>query len=526
MSLTVGAEFAGYGGAELGLSQVLDLEPLWFVEFDEAPSRVLAHHWPDAPNYGDITAVDWSEVERPNIITGGSPCQDLSQAGARKGMTDGTRSNLWVSMRESIAVLRPDLFVWENVRGAFSAEADSALEPCSGCLGGGGDEPSLRALGRVLGDVSDLGYDAWWYGLPASACGAAHPRFRVFVFGVPADSALNTWRLLNGNLRSPGDAYRAGREKLGRPVAVRPEHAAAERSSVAAGLTLLPTPVADNSRGLPSSGTDYASLANVAVSLLPTPRAQARDSIYAREDHHNNLEEILGYIIEGRHDEIAREPVSYCPVCGEPIDYCLGHGPIADPDSLALLPTPAVNDMGEGKTVEWWDEWAPRQKSSTGRKAVHGKSLAIEAQRLLPTPVVTDHRAGGAPEGNKYRGTPLTDATVRQPDRWGQYAAAIARAEHVFGRPAPDPTEAGANGNPRLSPAFVEWLMGLPEGHVTDPAIWSGWTDKKGKPRTASAIRNAQLKMCGNGIVPAQIAAAFRLFWEDFTAHMTEAVAS
>ena len=394
MSLTVGAEFAGYGGAELGLSQVLDLEPLWFVEFDEAPSRVLAHHWPDAPNYGDITAVDWSEVERPNIITGGSPCQDLSQAGARKGMADGTRSNLWVSMRESIAVLRPDLFVWENVRGAFSAEADSALEPCSGCLGGGGDEPSLRALGRVLGDVSDLGYDAWWYGLPASACGAAHPRFRVFVFGVPADSALNTWRLLNGNLRSPGDAYRAGREKLGRPVAVRPEHAAAERSSVAAGLSLLPTPdVSEGHRGsgMPPSRTRQLHLADI-PHLLPTHRAQARDSIYAREDHHNNLEEILGYIIEGRHDEIAREPVSYCPVCGEPIDYCLGHGPIADPDSLALLPTPAVNDMGEGKTVEWWDEWAPRQKSSTGRKAVHGKSLAIEAQRLLPTPVADNSR--------------------------------------------------------------------------------------------------------------------------------------
>ena len=385
MSLTVGSLFAGYGGAELGLSQVLDLEPLWFVEFDEAPSRVLAHHWPDAPNYGDITAVDWSEVERPNIITGGSPCQDLSQAGARKGMTDGTRSNLWVSMRESIAVLRPDLFVWENVRGAFSAEADSALEPCSGCLGGGGDEPSLRALGRVLGDVSDLGYDAWWYGLPASACGAAHPRFRVFVFGVPADSALNTWRLLNGN---------HGLSLLPTPKASNNENRSsgwANGPNLGEALALLPTPVADNSRGLPSASTDYASLANVAVSLLPTPRATVRQP---------------------------------------------------------------------------------------------------------------------------------------QPDRWGQYAAAIARAEHVFGRPAPDPTEAGANGNPRLSPAFVEWLMGLPEGHVTDPAIWSGWTDKKGKPRTASAIRNAQLKMCGNGIVPAQIAAAFRLFWEDFTAHMTEAVAS
>jgi hypothetical protein len=52
-----------------------------------------------------------------------------------------------------------------------------------------------------------------------------------------------------------------------------------------------------------------------------------------------------------------------------------------------LLPTPAVNDMGEGKTLEWWDDWAPRQKSSDGRPAPHGRSLAIEAMRLLPTPL-------------------------------------------------------------------------------------------------------------------------------------------
>ena len=58
--------------------------------------------------------------------------------------------------------------------------------------------------------------------------------------------------------------------------------------------------------------------------------------------------------------------------------------------ATSLLPTPAVNDMGEGKTLEWWDDWAPRQKSSDGRPAPHGRSLAIEAQRLLPTPNCMD----------------------------------------------------------------------------------------------------------------------------------------
>lgn len=84
----------------------------------------------------------------------------------------------------------------------------------------------------------------------------------------------------------------------------------------------LPTPVADHSRGLPQTGTDYASLPNVVIGLLPTP---------------------------------------------------------------------AVNDMGEGKTLEWWDDWAPRQKAADGRRAPHGRSLAIEAQRLLPTPKATNN---------------------------------------------------------------------------------------------------------------------------------------
>ena len=66
--------FAGYGGIELALSSVLDVRPAWFVEFDKAPSKVLAHHWPDVPNYGDVTTVDWSTVPPVDIITGGSPC--------------------------------------------------------------------------------------------------------------------------------------------------------------------------------------------------------------------------------------------------------------------------------------------------------------------------------------------------------------------------------------------------------------------------------------------------------------------
>ena len=172
----------------MAVEAVTGATPAWFCEWDDAPSKILAHHWPDVPNYRDVTTIDWSAVPPVDIITGGSPCQDLSLAGARRGMTDGTRSNLWVAMREAIATIRPRLVVWENVRGALSATAtsESDMEPGEGLLGGGTGH--LRALGRVLGDLADIGYDAQWQLLRASDVGAPHHRARVFLIAYPADT--------------------------------------------------------------------------------------------------------------------------------------------------------------------------------------------------------------------------------------------------------------------------------------------------------------------------------------------------
>ncbi len=177
---------SGYGGLDMAATTLLGGEHAWFADTDPAASKVLAHHWPDVPNLGDISAVDWAEVEPIDGLTGGTPCQDLSNAGKRAGMRSETRSGLWHAMCDAIDALRPRLVLWENVRGALSAEADSALEPCPGCLGVGDDGPVLRALGRVLGDLADLGYDAVWCGLPASAVGCAHIRYRIWVAATDA----------------------------------------------------------------------------------------------------------------------------------------------------------------------------------------------------------------------------------------------------------------------------------------------------------------------------------------------------
>ena len=150
--------------------------------------------------------------------------------------------------------------------------------------------------------------------------------------------------------------------------------------------------------------------------------------------------------------------------------------------------------MGEGKTPEAWDDWTAKMKASHGNGNGHGASLAIEAQRLLPTPRATDGTKGGPNQAGSSGDLMLPSAV--QEARWGDYAAAIHRWEHTLGRPAPPPTQTSNKGNPQLAPAFVEWMMGLPSGWVTDaPGI----------------TRNEALKLCGNGVVPQQAEAALRV---------------
>src|SRR5699024_6965457 len=188
-AMKIGSLFSGYGGLDIAVESFFHARTVWHAEFEDAPSKVLAHHWPGIPNLHDVSLVDWSAVEPVDIITGGFPCQDVSLAGRRAGMTEGTRSNLWGAMRTAIETIRPQYAVIENVRGLLSATAqsDSDLEQRPGFMG---DEPNvtLRAIGRVLGDLADIGYDAQWHGLRAADIGAPHNRPRVFILATNTDS--------------------------------------------------------------------------------------------------------------------------------------------------------------------------------------------------------------------------------------------------------------------------------------------------------------------------------------------------
>lgn len=209
MTLTVGSMFSGYGGLDLAVEAAFNATTSWHCEWEDAPSKVLAARWPNVPNYRDVTAVDWESVPPVDIITGGFPCQDVSLAGRRAGMTEGTRSNLWGAMRTAIETIQPRYVVAENVRGLLSAKAasDSDMEPGPGSLGDDG-HPNLRAIGRVLGGLADLGFDAQWCGLRAADVGAPHGRFRVFILATRRDVAADA-------------AGERGRESMVRPATIR-----------------------------------------------------------------------------------------------------------------------------------------------------------------------------------------------------------------------------------------------------------------------------------------------------------------
>ena len=148
--------------------------------------------------------------------------------------------------------------------------------------------------------------------------------------------------------------------------------------------------------------------------------------------------------------------------------------------------------MGRAYTPDEWDAWTERMKAAHGNGNGHGASLHVEALRMLPTPCASDGEKSG-PNQRGSSGDLMLPATV---SRFGDYGPAVAQWASVLGRPAPEPVEAtGKGGAMRLSPRFVEWLMGLPDGWVTD---------------VPGVSRNAQLKALGNGVVPQQAAAALR----------------
>ena len=109
--LTSGSFCTGIGTAELGWGP-LGIEPIWFSEIEPFANEVLATHYPNVKNVGDMTKVNSDELKRPDIVCAGTPCQSFSIAGLRGGLDDA-RGNLAIRFVEHVGKIRPKRLVWE-----------------------------------------------------------------------------------------------------------------------------------------------------------------------------------------------------------------------------------------------------------------------------------------------------------------------------------------------------------------------------------------------------------------------------
>ena len=157
--------FSGIGGFSLGLERTGGFKTVAFCEINSKAQSVLRQHWPNIPIYNDVSVLSKDSLDADGIsvdvITGGFPCQDISLAGKGAGL-EGERSGLWFQFHRLIKEIQPRYAIIENV---------SALRS--------------RGLGVILWGLAEIGYDAEWHCIPASAVGAPHRRDRIWIIAYP-----------------------------------------------------------------------------------------------------------------------------------------------------------------------------------------------------------------------------------------------------------------------------------------------------------------------------------------------------
>jgi DNA (cytosine-5)-methyltransferase 1 len=187
LSVCSGVEAATVAWHEMGWN------PVAFSEIEPFPSAVLAHHYPNVPNLGDMTKYkEWNLNESIDILVGGTPCQSFSVAGLRKGLED-PRGNLALTYIGILDKFKPKWCIWENVQGVLSSN--------------GG-----RDFGSFLGALAELGYGYAFRTLDAQYFGVPQRRRRVFVVGCLGDAVSASKALFEseGMFGNPPKSRRKG----------------------------------------------------------------------------------------------------------------------------------------------------------------------------------------------------------------------------------------------------------------------------------------------------------------------------
>jgi DNA (cytosine-5)-methyltransferase 1 len=155
-------------------------------------------------------------------------------------------------------------------------------------------------------------------------------------------------------------------------------------------------------------------------------------------------------------------------------------------DILDLIPTPTTRDYKDGSQ--------PHERGGKVQTDTVARAVFNSGEIMLQTPQVDDAKNTGHNQSRRI--TLASQVWANHETNWGKFEPAIRRWEAIIGREAPEPTKPdGKEGNHRLSSKFTEWMMGLPDGWITDIGL----------------KRNDELKACGNGVVPQQAELALSL---------------
>lgn len=157
--------FSGVGGVEIALSSLPQFDAVAFAEFDPNASAVLRFHYPNVPNFGDVTKIDWSQFPKVDVLHSSSPCQSFSVAGKRLGMEDDRGgSKLWDSYWKCLEIVKPEVITFENVKGLLSSNKGQDWKD-------------------ILGKFAEHGYTVKWQLMNALDYGVPQSRQRVIAVG-------------------------------------------------------------------------------------------------------------------------------------------------------------------------------------------------------------------------------------------------------------------------------------------------------------------------------------------------------
>lgn len=467
--MAIVSTFSGVGGLDVGLERVR-----WFgrtvvqAELGAYQRRVLERRWPDARHVGDVRELLSIDLGDVDVLAGGFPCQPVSDAGQRRAQLD--ERWLWPIMRDVVEHARPRYVVVENVDGL-----------------------RRRGLYDVLRDLDALGYGVEWDLIPAAAVGAPHLRERFFLVAWRADCplglvfrsapAVSPWWVDHAEplprlQRDRGEFARARLEALGNAVVPQvAEHvgrclAAAVGSSYSPVHTVSLATWAPRAVAAPVVALDLFGGEQVLDAIDSTPELPWHGRL--ERGHVCELPRSFPAALAGRRlwpTPCANEAEWSVEALARTVDK--DGAPASDPHArlyhadTGQIVQRTLTNYARGVDVGLWPE-----PDDVGAAIAGG---------LWPTPVAHDARPGHAHRDGRDNGggcSNLVDRVVATADRelWPTPTSNLGKAGPDYardGRPrsgSDDLATAAArdtSATGRLSPPWVEWLMGF------DP----GWTD-------------------------------------------------